>query len=45
MSQIDKLLKKNDEDGKYISPFTLQKWDPLVNISDMRAIVADVPYK
>ncbi|XP_060847393.1 uncharacterized protein LOC132926971 isoform X2 [Rhopalosiphum padi] len=45
MSQITEILKKKVQSKEKILPRTLQKWDPLDNISDTQSIVVDIKYK
>jgi hypothetical protein len=45
MSQITETLKKKVLSKEKILPRTLQKWDPLDNISDTQSIVVDIKFK
>uniref|UniRef100_A0A2S2PTA6 Condensin complex subunit 2 n=2 Tax=Schizaphis graminum TaxID=13262 RepID=A0A2S2PTA6_SCHGA len=45
MSQINETLKKKVQSKEKILPRTLQKWDPLDNISDTQSIVVNIQYK
>jgi len=43
-SQIEEIFENNVRGKEKISAYTLQKWDPLDNISDTQKIV-DIKYK
>jgi len=44
-SQIIEILENNAMGKEQILPRTLQKWDPLENISDSKTIVVDIKHK
>lgn len=45
MSEIDEILKPKLQGKEKILPRTLQKWDPLDNMSKIQSFIVNVGYK